>query len=79
MSHSDQVEEHMLIEVKDDFETLELDNGSRWSVTPEAMPTICTWIPTANIRIRLVDPTSLWPYEILNTEDDVSVRARRVG
>lgn len=29
MTNSDQVEEHMLIEVKDDFQTLELDDGSQ--------------------------------------------------
>jgi hypothetical protein len=79
MSYSDEVEEHMIIEVKEDSDTLELDDGSQWSVTPEAIPTICTWLPTTNVRIKLIDHNSFWPYEILNTESDVSVRARRVG
>ena len=76
MDNPNQVEEHMLIEVSDDFE-VKLDDGSQWNVTPEDMPTVCTWTPTATIRIRLVDLDSPWPYELLNTEEDVSVRASR--
>ena len=71
------VEEHMLIELADDFGTLELDDGSQWGIMPGDMPTICTWIPTATIRINLIAPDSLWPYELTNTGVDISVRAMR--
>jgi hypothetical protein len=73
----DQIEEHMLIELADDFEALELDDGSRWDVMPEDIPTICTWIPTATVRISLIAPDSLWPYELTNTGVDISVRAMK--
>jgi hypothetical protein len=72
-----QVEEHMLIKVSVNSGTLKLDDGSRWSVTPGDMPTICTWIPTATIRIELIAPDSTWPYELTNTGIDISVRAMR--
>lgn len=76
MDNPNQIEEHILLEVLDD--SLELDDGSRWSVTPGGIPTIQTWIPTTSIRIRLVDPDSLWSYELTNIGEDVSARARRI-
>ncbi len=75
MDNPNQIEEHMLLEVLDD--SLELDDGSRWSVTPGGIPTIQTWIPTTSIRVRLVDTNSIWPYELTNTEEGISVRARK--
>ena len=74
----------MLVEVLDDSETLVLAKQStrgvatsKWSVEPGYNPTVCTWIPTATIEVTLVDANSPWPYEIMNTEESVSVRARR--
>ncbi|MBA7614998.1 hypothetical protein ES703_22273 [subsurface metagenome] len=77
MDNFNQAEERMLIEVTNNFE-VKLDDGSLWSVTPEHMPTVCTWTPTATIKIREVDPNSPWPYELSNTEEGVSVRASRI-
>ena len=72
-----QIEEHMLIKLSVNSGTLELDDGSRWGVAPGDMPTICTWIPMATIRIKLVAIDSLWSYELTNTGVDISVRAMR--
>lgn len=78
MDNSNRAKESMLIEVSSDCQTLHLADGSRWSVEPADMPTIATWIPTANVIIRYVEPSSPWPYELLNTENNVSVRATRI-
>ena len=78
MSKLNQIEEHMLIQVNDDCTTLELDDGSKLSVEPGDTPTIATWLPTETIRIELANPNATWPYELINTEEDVSVRAMRI-
>ena len=78
------MDEYMLIEVLDDFETLVLakESGggrtSKRSVEPGYNPTIATWIPTAIIQVELTTPNSPWPYELTNTEEGVTVKARRV-
>ena len=79
MSKTNPIEEHMLIQVHDDFETLELDDGSKWGVEPGDNPTIVTWLPTETIRIKVADLNSAWPYELINIKEGVSVRARRVS
>jgi hypothetical protein len=78
MSDSNRVEEHMLMGIHDDFETLDLDDGSKWSVEPGDNPTICTWIPTATIRVELVAPGSVWPYKLTNIGEDISVKAMKI-
>lgn len=77
MNSVNPAEEHMLIAVHNDFETLEFDDGSKWSVEPGDNPTISTWLPTETIRIKLVDDASPWPYELTNIAEGISVRARR--
>jgi len=68
----------MLIEVKESGEEIELMDGSRWAINPSDIPTVCTWIPTAEIKIKLIDKSSLYPYEIINMNIDVSVRAMKL-
>jgi hypothetical protein len=70
------VKEQTLYRVSDDSATLEMLEGTRWSVEPRGLPVICTWLPTATIEIRLVDRGSVWPYELRNGNE--IVRARRV-
>jgi len=79
MDNPNKIKESMLIEVSDEHLTLQLADGSQWNVAPGDLPTIVTWIPTATIRIRYVERNSPWPYELLNTENDVSVRAKRIS
>ena len=70
------VEEQTLFRVSDDLDTLEMMEGTKWSVEPGGQTGICTWLPTNTIEIRLVDPESVWPYELRNGSE--TVRAVRV-
>jgi hypothetical protein len=80
MDDSERFEEYTLIKVSKDYATLELEDRSQWSIAPIAMPTSGTWVPTmATIRVKLIAPKSLWPYELTNMENDTSVRARLVS
>lgn len=78
MNDSNKTEELSLIEVSDDSETLELIDGSRWEVEPTDIVTVCTWIPLDTIRVRLIEPASLWPYRLTNVGMDATVRARKL-
>ncbi len=44
-------EEGTLMEVEKDGEEIILLNGRRLSVSPNDMPTVCIWIPTAELEI----------------------------
>lgn len=70
------VEEQTLFRASDDLGTLEMMEGTRWSVEPGGQTVICTWLPTDTIEIRLVDSGSVWPYELRNGSE--TVRAMRV-
>lgn len=67
-----------LSDISDDLETLTMEDGSLWKVPFEFMPSICTWAPTTIIEISIVDENSEWPYQLLNTEEGVAVRARKI-
>jgi hypothetical protein len=67
--------ETILIEVKNDGEILSMMDGSEWMVEATDTPTVCTWIPTANIKI---DRTSSG-YTITNLEIDINVRASKIN
>ena len=67
--------ETKLVEVRNDGEILSMMDGSEWMVEVGDMPTVCTWIPTANIKI---DETSSG-YAITNLEIGVSIRASKVN
>ena len=65
------VEEQTLIRISDDLSTLEMMEGTRWSVEAGGQTVICTWLPTDTIEIRLVDRDSVWPYELRNGSEVV--------
>lgn len=67
--------ETTLMEVKNDGEILSMMDGSEWMVEAGDTPTVCTWIPTASIKIEET-PSG---YTITNLEIDVSVRASKVN
>jgi hypothetical protein len=69
----------MLMEVNDDGTTLTLDDGSRWEVNPGDIPTVCTWIPRAELDVRRASGSDMYFYVVKNLEIDVTVRARPVG
>ena len=77
MKDSNNAEEHMLMDVDVMSRILELDDDSRWSFPPEAMSIAIKWVPAETIRITPVDDALPWPYELLNVEQDVCIRAKR--
>jgi hypothetical protein len=65
-----------IYEISDDLERIITVEGDIWSVEPGDQTIICTWLPIDTIVVRLVNPGSVWPYEIKN--GDISIRAMRV-
>jgi len=53
-------------------------DGSVWEINPGDMPTVCTWIPTAEIEI-IKEDDSIYPYKLINKEIDVEIRAYKIG
>ena len=52
-------------------------DGSEWFIYPYDLPTVATWIPTASILIQ-ENGKQMFPYDITNLEEDVTVRAMKV-
>ena len=70
------VEEQTILKVSDDLDILEMMEGTQWSVEPGGQTVICTWLPTESVEIRIVDPDSVWPYELRNGSE--TVRAMKI-
>lgn len=70
--------EAMLNEIISDGEKLSLMDGSMWLIEPLDIPTVCTWIPTATIKIKVVDSNAMFSHELTNENIDVLVRAMKV-
>ncbi len=68
----------MLLEVLEDGERLQMDDGSIWVISPGDVPTVCTWIPTATVRISKSSGDRLFPYVLKNEDINVSVDAMKV-
>ena len=64
-----------LIEVSADCSRLSLLDGSTWEVNPGDMPTVATWIPTAELEIKR-SGSGLYSHKVTNLEIDVDIRAR---
>ncbi len=69
--------EYMLLEISDNGERLLLDDASEWFVNPGDIPTVFTWLPSATIKVELVDPDDFCPYKLTLLNENISVRARR--
>ena len=72
----DQVE--MLNEIINDGEKISLMDGSIWLIDPSDMPTVCTWIPTASIKIERINSEAMFSYKLTNENIDVTVNARKL-
>jgi hypothetical protein len=68
----------MLNEVINDGEKIILMDGSIWNINPGDMPTVCTWMPTAEIEISVSDD-SVFDYTLTNKGIGVSVTAMRLS
>jgi len=71
------LKENTLIEVNDDCDKLEMIDGSTWVIWPGHMPTVCTWIPTATIKIKKTNNNAPFNYELTNVNIGVSVWAMK--
>lgn len=70
--------ESMLIEVLDDGERITLLDGSEWYINPGDMPTVCTWIPTSELKITKIKTNDYFNYKITNESIDISVFAAKL-
>ncbi len=68
----------MLNEVINDGEKISLMDGSIWQINPGDMPTVCTWIPTAEIEISSNDD-STFDHTLTNKDINVSVNAMKLN
>jgi hypothetical protein len=67
------------MEILDDGQRLQMDDGSIWMISPGDIPTVCTWIPTATVSIRESSGDRMFPYVLTNEGIDVSVNAMKVS
>lgn len=68
----------MLNEVINDGEKISLMDGSVWWINPGDMPTVCTWIPTAEIEVSASDD-SVFDHTLTNRNIEVSVTAMKLN
>ncbi|MDP3684707.1 MAG: hypothetical protein Q8S01_12330 [Ignavibacteria bacterium] len=68
----------MLLEVKSNGEKIILLDGSEWLINPEDIPSVCTWIPTAELNITKTKSNDLFSYKITNDGIGISVYASRI-
>ena len=60
----------MIMEVEDDGEVLVLDDGTRWRVQAEDIPTAILWLPSENVLVAGLDSGL---HEIIRLNDAQSV------
>jgi len=73
--------ETLLLEVDIDGEEyhLTLMDGSKWFVNPGNLPTIATWLPTANIKIEDSKDGTMFSYNLTNLNEDIAIRAMKIN
>jgi hypothetical protein len=73
--------ETLLLEVDIDGEEyhLTLMDGSKWFVNPGDLPTIATWLPTANIKIEDSKDGTMFSYNLTNLNEDIAIRAMKIN
>ncbi len=73
--------ETLLLEVDIDGEEyhLTLMDGSKWFVNPGDLPTVATWLPTANIKIEDSKDGSIFSYNLTNLNENIAIRAMKIN
>lgn len=74
---SDVSSDHSIDTVLDDGNFVRLDDGTLWQISPVDAVTTSTWSGASEITIIKLD-NSTYPYKLINTDDNESVRARRM-
>jgi predicted hotdog family 3-hydroxylacyl-ACP dehydratase len=64
-----------LLEVENNGEFLVLLDGRKLWVNPGDMPTVCIWIPTAELEISEDEDGGAFPVSVRNLEDDEEIQA----
>lgn len=67
-----------LNEVINNGEKISSMDGSIWQINPADMPTVCTWIPTAEIEVS-ASGDSVFDHTLTNKNMGVSVTAMRLS
>lgn len=70
---------NMLNKIISDGEKISLTDGSMLLIDPSDMPTVCTWIPTATIRVVPGDESRMFSHRLINENINVSVCARKIS
>ncbi len=68
----------MLNEVINNGEKVSLMDGSVWQINPGDMPTVCTWIPTAEIKVSR-NKDDVFDHTLTNKNIGVSVKAMKMS
>ncbi len=66
------------MEVLNNGQRLQMDDGSIWNSSPGDIPTVCTWIPTATLNVRKSNTDRMFPYVLTNEGINVSVNAMKL-
>ena len=69
----------MLMEVLNDGQELLLMDGTKWMINPGDIPSVCTWIPTAKIKVEKLDINDMFFYKLTNLNVDISVYAMKIN
>lgn len=68
-----------LLHVRDSGEKLILGDQSVWEVSPGDIPTACTWMPTARVRLIKESGSKVYLYKLTNEEIDETISVRPVA
>ena len=68
----------MLEEMLEDGAQLRMMDGSSYLVNPGDIPTCITWLPTTNVRIKVIG-NDMIESEIHNIHEDIKIRAMDQG
>lgn len=68
----------MLNSILNNGEKISLMDGSVWQIKPDDVPTVCTWLPTADIKILKNNNDHVFSYILINKEIDISISAMKI-
>jgi hypothetical protein len=64
-----------LMAVQEDGQKLVMMDGTIWMIRPDDVKKAVTWTPPCGIQIRLSDINLEYDYEIVNTDEDITIAA----
>jgi hypothetical protein len=70
--------EHWIQKVIDSGKLILLEDGSLWEVSPLDVINSMLWLPVSNMYV-VESENPMYPYKLINTDDDESVEAKLIG